>query len=149
MEDFVPLVVKSILEIPALFCGHAIAFVATIPIIDVCKRRSVERETKTGETKMFYAANSTGKKFVAKRVWADGDVTLSGKLTFDAAEAFVFETVEAANAAAVNLFRKDAGEAIAVASKPVPKSTTTLSGFRPSRHQIEEASIHGDHELYT
>ncbi len=100
---------------------------------------------------MFYAANSTGKKFVSKRVWADGDVTVSNKLTFETAEAFVFETVEAAEAASMKLFGKDCGSAVAVQSvvaKPV--STQYIPGLpRPTRHQREEAAIHGDHELYT
>jgi len=100
---------------------------------------------------MFYAANSTGKKFAAKRVWADGDVTLSGKFTFDASEAFAFETADEANTASVNLFRKDSGNAVSVESVSVkPVNTRYISGMpKPSRHQIEEASIHGDHELYT
>lgn len=101
---------------------------------------------------MWYAANSTGKKFVAKRVWADGDLTVSGKLTFEASEAFVFETVEAAEAASKKLFSKDCGAAIAVGSIDAVKQVRTqyISGLpRPTRHQQEEASIHGEHELYT
>lgn len=108
---------------------------------------------------MFYAANSTGKKFASKRVWADGGVTLSGKLTFDLSEAYVFATADEANAASVSLFRKDAGAAVQATESKNPETYIHghavglipgyLTGTRPGRHQIEEAMIHGEHELYT
>jgi hypothetical protein len=100
---------------------------------------------------MFYAASKSGSKFIAKREFR-GEIIPAGKLTYEKSEAFEYATAEEANAAALNMFRKDAGEAIAVTAKPSVKkneSTQVMPGFRPSRHQIEEAAIHGDHELYT
>lgn len=79
--------------------------------------------------------------------------------TFEKSEAFVFGTAEEAESFASGLFRKDAGPAVAVAiAKPEQYihgyAASSIPGYdpsmrRPSRHDIEEAMIHGAHELYS
>ena len=97
---------------------------------------------------MFYAANASGKMF-AKFIVSKGVKSPARYSTYEKSEAFVFDTAEAAEEFAKSVFRKSAGPAVSVVSaKPV--SDAFLSGLpRPTRHQQEEAAIHGDHELYT
>lgn len=119
---------------------------------------SVRQQNLNQRKQMFYAASKSGKKFIAKREFR-GEIISAGKLTYEKSEAFVYATAEEANAAALNLFRKDAGEAVPAAET---KKTETyvhgyatsqipgyIAGTRPSRHDIEEAMIHGEHELYS
>ena len=99
---------------------------------------------------MFYAASVSGKKFIGKKT-VGGEIVPSWKIVYEKSEAFEFATAEEANTAAKTLMRKDAGEAVEV-SVSAPKSVQAEyipSLPRPTRHQREEAAIHGDHELYT
>jgi hypothetical protein len=110
---------------------------------------SVERNTNTSKEKtMFYAANNAGKMF-AKFIVSGGVKKPAFRGTYEKSEAFRFETAEEATSFAVNVFGKAAGPAVPVAAaKPV--NTEFVAGLpRPTRHQREEAAIHGDHELYT
>lgn len=97
---------------------------------------------------MFYAANAAGKMFA--KFYTTGGVKKPARYsTYEKSEAFQFDTAEAAEDFAKNVFGKTAGPAVPVAqAKPV--TTSFVAGLpKPTRHQQEEAAIHGDHELYT
>ena len=97
---------------------------------------------------MFYAANDKGKMF-AKFAISGGVKKPVFRSTYEKSESFVFETAVEAEAFAKNVFGKSAGPAVPVATA-TPVNTSVVTGLpRPSRHQQEEAAIHGDHELYT
>lgn len=96
---------------------------------------------------MFYASNNAGKMFA--KFYVSGGVKKPARYsTYEKSEAFQFETAEEAESFAKGVFGKAAGPAVPVAAaKPV---TSFIAGLpRPTRHQQEEAAIHGDHELYT
>jgi len=97
---------------------------------------------------MFYAANNAGKMFA--KFYVSGGVKKPARYsTYETSEAFQFESAEEAESFAKGVFGKAAGPAVPVAAaKPV--NTSVVAGLpRPTRHQQEEAAIHGDHELYT
>jgi len=95
---------------------------------------------------MFYAAHTNGKMF-AKAIVKNGEQKPSFYSTYELAEAFQFATAAEAETHAAHVFGKSAGPAVEAA---LPVITSAVTGLpRPSRHQREEASIHGDHELYT
>jgi hypothetical protein len=100
------------------------------------------------ENTMFYAANNAGKMFA--KFYVSGGVKKPARYsTYEKSEAFQFETAEEAESFAKGLFGKAAGPAVeVVAAKPV--DTSFVAGLpKPTKHQREEAAIHGDHELYT
>jgi hypothetical protein len=97
---------------------------------------------------MFYAAHSNGKMFA--KFYVSGGVKKPARYsTYEKSEAFQFETAEEAQAFAEGVFGKNAGPAVEVKAPSIVKTSYIAGLPKPTRHQIEEAAIHGDHELYT
>jgi len=95
---------------------------------------------------MFYASHTNGKMF-AKAIVKNGEQKPSFYSTYERAESFQFATAAEAETHATHVFGKSAGPAVAAVNPVNTSAVTELP--RPSRHQREEASIHGNHELHT